>query len=159
MKIGSIRLQGRFISRQSSNVGQFTSVTTNGSSLQLFYYDASNGNLRHAWTSASQGWKFENLDGDNFSIAHATANSGIDVTANFNPINGKLQLFYKQDGALKYAWTNTLGWHFAYLDGVSFSINEEPSNNIADPDFSFVSGNLQLFYQDSGLLKHAWGSY
>ena len=142
-----------------ASLGERPTLIVYGSSLQLFYYDASNGNLRHAWTSASQGWKFENLDGDNFSIAHATANSGIDVTANFNPINGKLQLFYKQDGALKYAWTNTLGWHFAYLDGVSFSINEEPSNNIADPDFSFVSGNLQLFYQDSGLLKHAWGSY
>ncbi len=134
-------------------------MTTNGSSLQLFYYDASNGNLRHAWTSASQGWKFENLDGDNLSIARSTADSGIDVVTGFNPSNGKLMLFYKQDGALKYAWTSTTGWHFAYLDGVNFSLNGEFSSSIADPDFLFIGGNLQLFYQDSGVLKHAWGAY
>ncbi len=45
----------------SSDVGLNSTITSFGTSLQSFYYDRGNGNLRHAWADGN-GWHFENLD-------------------------------------------------------------------------------------------------
>ncbi len=147
------------IARNNGDVGLFSSAIDYAGSLQLFYYDSSNNNLRHAWSSGSQGWKFENLDGDNGSIARNNGDAGIDVNAAYNPSTSKLLLTYKHGTGIKYVWANNTGWHFAYLDGASYSLTGQ---NFATPASNPIilpyGQSLQVFYSNSGVLKHAWAS-
>jgi hypothetical protein len=142
--------------RITANVGTRSKLLNYGGTLQLFYYDTGNNNLRHAW-AGNQGWKFENLDGDNGSIARNNGDAGIDVTASYNPSTGKLLLVYKHGTGIKYAWSNNTGWHFAYLDGTPYSLTGQtfaaPASN---PIILPYGQSLQVFYSNSGVLKHAW---
>jgi hypothetical protein len=58
-----------------------------------FYYDATRGNLRHAWAD-SAGWHFENLDGDPGSIARYDRNVGQTPAVTAEQPDGTIQLFY-----------------------------------------------------------------
>ncbi|MEI6481174.1 MAG: hypothetical protein WCO19_02615, partial [Candidatus Saccharibacteria bacterium] len=102
----------------NSVTGQNPDATTFGGSLQLFYYDYSSGNLRHAWLVTGQSWKFENLDGDYGSIGRYNSNVGQDPSVVTH--SGSLQLFYYdvRDGNLRHAWVNPgQSWKFENLDG------------------------------------------
>lgn len=142
--------------RTTANVGQTPSITSYGSGLQAFYYDATNGNLRHAWNDGS--WHFENLDGDPGSIAHSDANLGITPTA--MSYNNTLQLFYydNQNGNLRHGWADNTGWHFENLDGDPGSIAGLDSNVGVNTSFTSFGSTLQLYYYDSSnaRLRHGW---
>src|SRR5213078_2941748 len=43
-------------------VGQYSAAAMAGGTVELFYYDGTWGELRHAWLNSS-GWHFANLDG------------------------------------------------------------------------------------------------
>lgn len=145
--------------RYTTDVGKGLTLTPFGDSLQAFYYDASLGNLRHAWLSSGQ-WRFENLDGDWGAIAKFDANAGQSPIAAES--GGTLQLFYFDvlRGNLRHAWVDTRGWHFENLDGDIGSVSRAESNVGLDPFFVNYGGTLQLFYYDLKLtnLRHAWTS-
>jgi len=143
----------------TANVGQTSSaIATPDGLLQVFYNDASNGNLRHAWWS-NNAWHFENLDGDPGSIARFDANLGVDPTTVV--YGGVLQLFYRDisNGNLRHAWNDpTTGWHFENLDGDVGSIAGMDADTGNTPAAIVYNNTLQLFYGDSthGTLRHAW---
>jgi hypothetical protein len=147
------------ISGLNADIGQNPEVANYGGSLQLFYYDVSNGNLRHAWASATQGWKFENLDGDSSGISHQAGNVGQDPS--FTANQGSLQLFYYDvsNGNLRHAWASaTQGWKFENLDGDTASIGRN-DNNTGSMSRSLSFNNvLYVFYRENsgGLLRYAW---
>lgn len=142
-----------------TDVGLKPSVTEYNGTLQLFYYDASGGNLRHAWTTPTQGWKFEDLDGTRNSISGYDSNSGIDATSiQFTP-KGSLTVLYKSNDMLKYAYSDSTGWKFAYLDGSPSALNSEGKRATGtDPTIAAYGNSLQAFYQENGTLRHAWGN-
>ena len=109
------------IAGADGDIGQNPVVAAVGGHLQLLYYDATRGNLRHAWTDAS-GWHFENLDGDTGSIAGADGDIGRSPA--LTVVNGQIQAFYYDvtRGNLRHAWTDASGWHFENLDGDPGSI-------------------------------------
>jgi surface antigen len=107
------------IGHWNADVGRGSAVTTYGDSLQLFYYDASNGNLRHAWTG-SAGWSFENLDGDPGSVGHRDSRLGTTQSATL--YGDSLQLFYPDVDyqTYRHAWTSaTSGWQVEDLANLS----------------------------------------
>jgi len=145
------------IARNSADVGINPSITSFGDSLQLYYYDKSNGNLRHAWANAT-GWHFENLDGDVGSVARNTADVGLYSTV--TTFGDSLQLYYydKSNGNLRHAWANATGWHFENLDGDSGSIARNSADVGINPSITSFGDSLQLYYYDksNGNLRHAW---
>jgi hypothetical protein len=146
------------VSRSESNSGMFIAGTQHLNGIQLFYYNGSSGNLRHAWTYPGQSWKFENLDGDAGSIGRAEGNSGIDTTIAIRPSDGRILLFYKHDDSLKYVYSSPQGWTFTYLDGTPYSISGYSTPTGTDPTFSFYGSSYQLFYQENGKLIHSWAN-
>jgi hypothetical protein len=140
------------------NVGQGATAVVYGSSLQLFYYDASNGDLRHAWSAPVTGWHFENLDGDIGSIAGRSANVGMWPTAHV--YGSSLQLFYYDatNGELRHAWTGPAPWQFENLDGDPGSIGHSGDNTGLMSTATDYNGVLYLFYYDAttGALRAAY---
>lgn len=147
------------VSGYNSNVGQTPTVTVHNGTLQVFYYESSKGNLRHAWKN-SQGWHFETLDGDPNSVAGLNANLGQ------NPVTLKygttLQLFYYDatNGNLRHAWSNASGWNFENLDGDSNAIGRLNANVGGSPSALVYQNALHVFYYNHthGDLRHMWSN-
>jgi hypothetical protein len=99
----------------NADVGEGVVALQFSNSLQVLYYDRTNGNLRHAWADAT-GWHFENLDGDVGSVSGKTSDTGLYSTV--TTFGDSLQLYYydKSNGNLRHAWANATGWHFENLD-------------------------------------------
>ena len=132
----------------SNRVGEGITAVQYNNYTQLFYYDATGGNLRHAWTD-SRGWNFENLDGDKGSIGSKEANTG--QTPSVAIYNGNIQLFYYDatGGNLRHAWTDSRGWNFENLDGDKAT----PLTNNGDiglrPVVKVYQSDIYVFYYDS----------
>ncbi len=147
------------IGRKDATLGLWPTVTVYNSSLQLAYYDQSNGNLRHAWTDAT-GWRFENLDGDPGSLGRKNANLGLMPT--IAPADDKLYiLYYDQTGGnMRSAAADLGGWRFANLDGDNGSLAAWNTDTGLDATATLFNGTLQVYYFDAtnGGLRHAWGT-
>ncbi len=145
------------VSGYTGDVGKYVSARAVGNQLQVFYYDTTKGNLRHAWTDAN-GWHFESLDGDAGSVSHHTADVGQDILVLQGSPN--LQLFYYDAtvGDLRHAWSDASGWHFEQLDGSGGSVSERSADSGRHTSGLYQSGDIQLFYYEmtTGNLRHAW---
>ncbi len=134
-----------------------SAMVTAAGSLQLFYYDSTYGNLRHAWHNSSD-WHFENLDGDSGSVAGFNANLGKDPVSILYS-NG-IQLFYYDatNGNLRHAWDNGGGWNFETMDGASGTYGNVNGDVGLNPEALAFGSSLQLFYYDAtnGNLRHGW---
>lgn len=140
------------------DVGRGISLVQYGNTLQVFYLDATWGNLRHAWSNDGTNWLYENIDGDYGSIARFDGNLG--QSPYVNVYGSGLQLFYYDSthGDLRHAWSDSRGWHFEDLDGSSASISRAELNTGLYPNFTTYNGTLQLYYynETSSALRHAW---
>lgn len=150
------------IGKDDADVGYNPAAVVYGSTLQVFYYDATNGNLRHAW-SDSNGWHFETLDGDPGSIGKNNANLGLTPNATVLSTSSgtSLQVFYydKTNGNLQHAWSDSSGWHFETLDGSGGSPAGRENADVGYDPVAIQYGNaVQLFYYDNsyGNLRHSW---
>ncbi len=147
------------IGHWNANIGLNPAATLYGTTLQLFYYDAQYGNIRHAW-SDNTGWHFENLDGDIGSIGHWNLNTG--AVPSVVVLGSTLYVYYYDvDGKdLRIAWSDNLGWQFNTLDGLSVSASTDVGQVGQDSTAVSFNGNIQLFYYDAGntSLRHAWGT-
>ena len=132
-------------------------MTVTPTSIQLFYYSRTTGDLRHAWADIT-GWHFENLDGDVGAISHQTGNVGL-YSAVIN-YSGNVQLYYSNQttGQLRHAWTDANGWHFENLDGGTGSISGQSDNVGVSPAVTLLGNSIQLYYGDATQksLRHAW---
>ncbi|MFJ6901788.1 hypothetical protein [Streptomyces hokutonensis] len=143
----------------NADTGSTPTAVVYGSTLQLFYYDNTNGNLRHAWDDGTVGWHFENLEGDSGSVSNYVSTVGLMPTATV--LNGNLQVFYyeAQDGGrLRHAFNDATGWHFENLDGLGGQTGRYIANEGLDPVAIPYGGHVQLLYYDgtNGNLRHVW---
>ena len=147
------------VAGKNSDLGKWPTLVNINNQIQLYYYDDSNGNLRHAWTTAG-GWRFENLDGDPGSVGRKNGRIGLMPKVTY--ANNKLYVFYyNQDtGDLRQAYTDSTGWHFGNLDGSYDAISRSDANTGFDAGVIPYSTGLQLFYYDhtNGNLRHTWGN-
>lgn len=138
------------VAKREANLGQSPYVSTFGKTLQLFYYDASSGNLRHGW-SDHLGWHFENLDGENDSVSRKNLNVGL--YPYFIDLNGSLQLYYynESESALRHAWSDSRGWHFEDLDGTQGSVSRYDNMIGKQPFVTYFNNMLRIYYFDETL--------
>jgi len=154
------------------NAGNSVRALMYGTTLEVFYQgmDPNSGviDLRQAWTSPSNGWQFENLDGDSGSLAGSGHASSVGSFATAVVDGSSIQLFYTSNygqGDLRHAWSsNGTSWSFENLDGDSGSIAGQYSTYSTAPGNSVQAimwgGTLEVFYEGtvSGkqVLRHAW---
>ncbi len=143
----------------NSDVGQNPTAAVIAGAVQLFYYDAQNGNLRHAWVNSGSSWRFENLDGDYGSVSGQNATLGQDPTVTEH--GGGLQLFYYdvQNGNLRHAWVNPgSSWRFENLDGDYGSVSGQNANRGSMANVLSFKNSLYIFYRDNagGTAHYAW---
>jgi hypothetical protein len=133
----------------NANVGQDPKVIEYNGGLQLFYYDSTNGNLRHAWwPSGGNKWRFETFDGSAGSVGGLNANVG--RQAGLGVYNGGLQLFYydSTNGNLRHAWWPSGGnkWRFETFDGSAGSVIGNNADTGLLPVMQELGGKLNVFY-------------
>ncbi len=134
-------------------------MVVKGTELQLFYYDATRGNLRHAFINDTRGWYFETFDGEAASLGHDASDVGRFVTA--TAFDGGYQVFYYDTGSgnLRHAWTTaTGGWYFENLDGDAGSIAGYTADVGRYPTVIAQGSTLRVFSYDAtnGNRRHAW---
>lgn len=145
------------VSGYTGNVGLDPTLQVHNGTLQAFYYDAGQKNLRHAWAD-SKGWHFQNLDGDAGSVGGLSADLGKNPAAAV--YNNTLQVFYydESNGNLRHAWSDSSGWHFETMEGDPNALLGYDSNVGAMPTVAVVGTTLQVFAYEPqwGALRHYW---
>lgn len=135
------------------------------STLQIFSYDTTNGNLHHTWYDGSN-WNCEKLDGYVNENPIQDNNGRVDANVGFNPstavYNGVLQVFYydQTNGNLRHAFSDANGWHFEMLDGDGYSVTRHDANTGATPNVVVQGSILHVFATDvtRGDVRHYWAS-
>ena len=156
------------------NMGGAIAVTTatisdtgSGNTIQVFYQDATDGTLRHAYYDTS--WHFDIIDGSSGSIMHQTTgtnNTNVGEAVSALAYYNTLQVFY-YDATNHYLWHVYFdsSWHFEALDGASGSVagqNGTYDSSVGNPVTAYedTNGLMQVFYYGSAdnTLRHAWWS-
>ena len=146
------------LGKSNANVGQNPTFLIYHDQLQIYYYDATSGNLRHAWWPGGR-WHFETMDGTASSLGGHNANIGLSTAAMV--WNDQLQLYYYDatSGNLRHAWWPGGRWHFETMDGSSVSLGKLNSDVGKSISLTIYGNNQpQIYYYDatSGNLRHAW---
>jgi len=149
------------VSRNNANVGIHPSVIKYGTTLQLFYYDQTGGNMRHAWEDSTYGWRFENLEGRGSQVSRYKQYVGLD--SNVLTYGNTIQLFYydlSTADLIHAFYSPDGGWGFERLDGSFNSLSKNSSSVGYWPSSTVYNNTIQLVYYDSsnGDLRHAFYS-
>lgn len=144
--------------RRNAELGQDATVTLFGGAPHVWYYDASNGNLRHGWWTGRQ-WLFETLDGDvDAGSGRATGDLGQHPTVLLYGGLPHVWYYDSSAGALRHAWWTGAQWQYEDLDGFGGFNGEVIANVGADATAMIYGGTPHVWYRDAtfGYLRHAW---
>lgn len=143
-----------------SKVGEHSAAVIHNNTLQVFYSDVDNKNLRHAWADQS-GWRCETLEGDDNAVL-GNGGSGevgaMPTAVSLGPTS--LHVFAKETkwGSLRHYWTTASGWRSENFDGFGGNPSGRVSHSTGDDPLTVRLGSTpQLFYYDNtrGDLRHA----
>ena len=151
---------GGFNGRVDRVVGDRAAAAIYGFSLQVWYHDTTNGDLRHGWWTGST-WAFEINDGAGGGNGRVDADVGADLSVVM--LNGLPHVFASEGGVhLRHAWFNGSAWQAEQVDGPGSSAaggNGGTSSAVGGPSSALVYANrLHVWYSDlgAGNLRHAW---
>lgn len=135
--------------RINADISDDTHAVVFGGVPHVFYYDATGGNLRHAWRPGAT-WLFETVDGAGGGGGRISANVGrtMSAVANASAIN----VFYLDStgGNLRQAtFQAQQGWRFATLDGAGGAAGRVNGVVGGGSSSLYISGQLNVFYADS----------
>ena len=104
--------------RTAHSVGKDVSATVQGTTVHVFYRDATEHTLRHAWLSGGS-WHFETLDGNSTAGGRTTHDVGLQSFALV--YRNQLNVFYADAtaGDLRRAVFDGSTWRFSIIDGNS----------------------------------------
>lgn len=148
------------VGRINANVGQDTTALVSGGRLHVFFYDATNGALRHGWWSGTH-WSFETLDGTATALArgHTANNVGLFATATTYGTGIHVYYYDRTRGDLRHVrWTGT-GWTTETLDGNATDLSGRVNRDVGrDISVVLYGGAPHLWYRDAtnGDLRHGW---
>jgi len=104
--------------RISADVGQYTSVILYNGRPHVFYFDNTNGNLRHGYYNGST-WVFETLDGN--GGPNGRTDSKVGLWTSVVLYDGRPHVFYNDNDLarldLRHGYWNGQSWVFETLDG------------------------------------------
>lgn len=143
--------------RLNVNLGRSPAEYVYNGQLNVFYYDLTDGDLRHAWLVGKR-WGYETLDGN--STVGGRLNDDLGRSPVADSFNGQLHVFYYDysDGDLRHAWLDSGGWHFETLDGNS-TLGGRINGDVGQtPTTVIYNGTLHVYYYDftHGDLRHAF---
>ena len=149
--------------RLNADVGRNPTALVIGGQPHVFYYDATGGNLRHAWwNTGTSSWSFENFDGYTNTDNHVDADAGRDVTVTI--YNSQPHLFYYDatNGNLRHSWWAGTAWGFENFDGHT-NTNNHVDGNAGQYPSPVVMGygtaaSMHIYYYDTtnGNFRHNW---
>ena len=146
--------------RVNADAGSYATTAVYDGQPHVFYYDATGGNLRHAWWNiGNTAWSFEDLDGS--SVANGRLNANVGAHANVVVYNNQVHVFYYDatGGNLRHTWWTTgIGWSYATPDGAT-GTEGGLNADVGQYARAVVDGNaLHVYYYDStgGNVRHAW---
>src|ERR1700730_7183592 len=136
--------------RTTADVGRSPKALVSGGQLHVFYYDATFGDLRHAWYGLGT-WSFESLDG--FTGPHGRTNGDVGLEAAAIDFGGTPQVFYRETvdpthSRLRHAWWTGQFWGFETLD---FGTNTGRFNTA-----TVGTGQPHVFSYTGSNLRHGW---
>jgi hypothetical protein len=145
--------------RTDGNVGILTSAVMFGGNPHVFYYDATNGNLRHAWWSGTT-WGFETLDGAGGPTGRIDADLGLDSSVTLYGAGPHVFYYDASGGNLRHAWWSGTTWGFETLDGISGAGGRLDANVGRTTATTLYGAGPHVWYYDAsgGDLRHAWWS-
>lgn len=139
------------VSGSSHDVGQYTSAVVYGGGPQVFYYDDTDGALRHTWWDGSN-WGFETLDGLGAKPGQANRSVGSDTAAVIYGGTPHVWYYDIDAGDLRHAWWTGTTWGYQTLDGAG-GANVGTYNAV-----TLFGGTPHVFYRDetNQNLRHEW---
>ncbi len=121
----------------------------------VFYYDATGGNLR--WGQKMSGvWSFATIDGAGGAGGRIDANVGEDQAASSRA--GVLHVFYfdRTHGDLRHGWYDGSAWRFETLDGSGGGGGRLNANVGLEASATTFGGSLHVVYANiAGDVRHA----
>jgi hypothetical protein len=144
--------------RTGDNVGTFNAAVVYGGQPHVWYRDATNGDLRHAWWTGAS-WAFETLDGAGGSNGRVNADVGSDAAVTL--YGGQPHVWYRDatNGDLRHAWWTGTQWDFETLDGAAAGPHGQLDADVGSANaVSLYGGQPHVWYRDetNGDLRHAW---
>jgi hypothetical protein len=149
--------------RLNADVGRNPTALIIGGQPHIFCYNATDGNLRHAWWNNGTGsWSYETFDGHTNTSDRVDADAGRDVTLTI--YNSQPHLFYYDatNGNLRHSWWAGSAWGFENLDGhtnTSYRVNADAGRYPSPVVGGYgTAASLHIYYYDAtgGNLRHAW---
>jgi hypothetical protein len=138
---------------QTHDVGMYTSGIMNGKSQQVYYYDRTNGSLRHMWYRDGR-WKMEVLDGTSGSKTGRTEDTGLYA---LGLIEGGQSVYYYNlsHGSLRHMWYKNGSWHHETIDGTAVSRIGDTSGVIGlmPAVYTYKGVRYVLYYNST---SHVW---
>jgi hypothetical protein len=114
----------------TDHVGSAVGVTQMNGYVQVYYYDATRQELRHAWWTGA-AWRFETLDGAGSVIAgHDADHVGSAVSVTTMTAGPQVYYYDATRGSLRHAWWTSRGWDFETLDGPGSSLSGHTGGNV-----------------------------
>ena len=144
--------------RVGNAVGEFTAATVWNNTPHVFYYDDTDGDLRHAWWTGTT-WLFEDLDGTGGADGRTTNTVGADAAVTVWNNQPHVWYFDGSAGDLRHAWWTGTRWQFETLDGATVGPNGRVNATVGEDNaVSVWNGTPHVFYRDStnADLRHAW---
>lgn len=146
--------------RLDADVGRHASALAYGGQLQAFYYDVSNGALRHAWWNGTR-WSFETLDGSATAVASGHVARDVGETPATSTYGIQVHAYYYDvsNGDLRHAWWDGAHWNTETLDGNRVDGSGRRSADLGtDVAVALYAGAPHAWYYDatSKNLRHAW---
>lgn len=145
--------------RRNADVGRDVAVALFAGTPHAWYYDATNGDLRHGWWTGRQ-WRFETLDGDADVPSTGRVTGDLGQHPSVLLYGGLPHVWYHDasEGALRHAWWTGSRWQFEDLDGFGGFYGEVFADVGADATAMLYGGTPHVWYHDAtfGYLRHAW---
>lgn len=138
--------------RRNATLGLNPSTAVYDNTLQVLYYDQTNGDLRHAWYNGTSNWQFENLDGDTGSIAKRSGAVGATPCIASDGTNLHAFALDAERGDLRHYWMSVAQpWQAETLDGRGDDGNTGRINGATgeDPVVISFANNWHVFYYES----------
>ena len=147
--------------RTSSAVGPYGAAAVYQDVPHVWYQNATDGDLRHAWWNAAvDQWVFETLDGNGGANGRTANTVGLDPSAAL--YDGVPHVWYRDETGndLRHAWWNgaARAWGFETLDG-NGGANGRTVNSVGTyTAATLYQGVPHVWYGDNtgGDLRHAW---
>ena len=145
------------VSHTGGDVGTDVKAVIFAGQPHVFYYDVTNGDLRHAWWTGAR-WAFETLDGAAGGISGQSADTGTDLSLLSYAAGPHLFYYDVTNHALRHAWWTGAQWGFQTLDGTAQS-ESHGTHDVGQYTSAVIYGaGPQVFYYDdtAGVLRHTW---